>query len=262
VLLATKSYIQNLNVSGADLANACVDAVNPIPAQSYPESSADSFTRFFNTCGNRYCVKKGFVEGRVVEYYAGSAVVECRKIDPPPQVSDSCKQKLLSLPAPVVSKSVTIDNVAGSCIDSANPTLEESRPSSSSQVVRFVYTCGARWCRSLGQGFSSGRVIEYYGSSATVNCYQEEIFNQLEAGTIVTRNTVALSVVARQCIDSAVPTEAANYPSLSSQNQLRFVNTCGNRYCVKNNLGASGWVIEMRPASSEADVATEVMCVK
>lgn len=262
VLTATKSYIKTLNVNGSDIANACVDAAVPVASQSLPEFSTDLAIRFFNTCGNRYCQKQGYIEGRVVEYFNGSAGVECRQQDPPPTVSDSCRQKLLSLPKPLELKSVAVTTLANSCIDSVTPTLDSNLPSNSDKNIRFIYTCGARWCRSLNQGFSTGRVVENNGTVATVNCYREEIFNSLDAGTIVSRTTTTLGAVANDCIDAANPTEAINYPSTDSMHHLRFINTCGNRYCMSHKLGTAGWIIEITPSTSEPLAPTEVMCIK
>lgn len=100
-------------------------------------------------------------------------------------------------------------------------------------------------------------MIERYGGSVTLNCYREEIFNQLQAGTIVTTKSVTLDSVATACMDGVHPTKESSYPNINAFEALRFVNTCGNRYCRQNNLGETGTVTEIRN-----DGFVTVTCIK
>ncbi|MBC7464581.1 MAG: hypothetical protein H7256_01190 [Bdellovibrio sp.] len=267
VLLATKSYIETFTAPESDVVSNCVDGVNPTYQSNDPNGSDWNLIRFFNTCGNRYCTSrpgKGYVEGRVTERSYGVVTLECRRKDPPPTVSDACQQKLLTLPEPIVVKSVTESTVGAACIDSSYPTLNENSMSmDNSHSIRFLYTCGSRWCRS--QGFSTGRVVENNYGNLTVNCYREEIFNQLDAGTIVSYNPASITDISKNCVDAVTPGVTDSYPSRSAPNQIRFINTCGNRYCKMKGLGASGgWIVEMfaNLTGDEGNTMTSVMCMK
>lgn len=267
VLLATKSYIDTFTAPESDVVTNCYDSANPNYQSNDPNGNDWNFIRFFNTCGNRYCTSrpgKGYVEGRVTERSYGVVTLECRRKDPPPTVSDACQQKLLTLPEPIVVKSVTESAVGAACIDSSNPTLNENSMSSdNAHSIRFLYTCGSRWCRN--QGFSTGRVVENNNGNLIVNCYREEIFNQLDAGTIVSYNPASIAEISRNCMDGFATGATDSYPSRSIPNQMRFINTCGNRYCKMKGLGASGgWIVELfaNMTGDEGNTMTSVMCMK
>lgn len=259
VLSATRSYFSRFSVGTVAIAENCRDGAVPNLSDNMPERSPDIMVRFFNTCGNRYCTNiygsQGYMEGRVVELSGAGAILECRRRDPPPTISDSCKQKLLTLPYPIEVRSTTDLDLSNRCIDAVNTTVDQNYPSTPEKMVRYIFTCANRWCRQ--NGFSSGRMIERSGGSVTLNCYREEIFNQLQTGTIVTTNNVSLHSVATACMDGVHPTPESSYPNLNAQEALRFVNTCGNRYCRQNNLGETGSVTEIKN-----DGFVAVTCIK
>jgi hypothetical protein len=258
VLMATRSYFSRFTVNTSSVADNCRDGAVPNLADNLPNGSTDITVRFFNTCGNRYCTgiygSQGYMEGRVVEINGSSGTLECRRRDPPPTVSDSCRQKLLTLPYPIQTRTTTDVDLATTCVDGAVPTVDQNYPSTPEKMVRYIFTCANRWCKK--SGFSSGRMIERTGGSVILNCYREEIFNQLQAGTIVTNTTTTIDSVATACIDSANPTKESSYPSVNAFQALRFVNTCGNRYCRQFNLGETGTVTEINNGS------VNVSCIK
>lgn len=264
VLSATQSYIKQVTAAESSVIENCKDGANPTYQTNDPNNSEESAVRFFNTCGNRYCqqaLKAGYIEGRVVERNAGVVILECRRKDPPPELSSSCQQKFRSLPEPIVIKSATDAEVGTACIDSMNPTLADNLPTSASKSVRFNFTCGARWCRTMN--FSSGRVVENNIGALQVNCYQDEIFNKLDAGTIVSTTGSTIDDVSILCRDSFNPLITDSYPSRSAISQIRFVNTCGNRFCIQKGLGQSGWVTEIQNNSATEGLRiTTVMCRK
>lgn len=66
------------------------------------------------------------------------------------------------------SVQAAIDTVASNCIDAANPTLSSNRPTDANKTIRFMSTCGKRWCTGLG--YAGGRVIEKSASTAYMHC--------------------------------------------------------------------------------------------
>lgn len=270
VLKATRSYFKSFTVAATDIANNCVDAAVPNPNDNMISvASPSSIPRFFNTCGNRYCNTKigdGYIEGRVVEYHDTGAELECRKKDPPPEISDSCKQKLLTLPSPIELKSASDTEIATSCIDSNFPTLAQNIPLSEAdpdlrgkKTNRWNFICATRWCKTQSNQFTSGRVTESIGGSNSVNCYREEIFNSLDVGTISTTIKTTLDNVALNCIDNYNPTLVSNYPTTTYQH-LRLINTCGRRYCMNKAGAKSGYVINMSGTTGSSELT--LICVK
>lgn len=270
VLKATRSYFKSFTVATTDIANNCVDGAVPNPSDNmFSLSVPSSIPRFFNTCGNRYCntkVGNGYIEGRVVEFHGATSELECRKKDPPPEVSDSCKQKLLTLPSPIEFKSATDTEIATSCLDSNFPTLAHNIPASEpdpelrgQKSNRWNFICATRWCKTQSNQFTSGRVIEFNGGSNSVNCYREEIFNSLEAGTVSTTIKTTLDDVASNCIDASNPTLASNYPTTTFQH-LRLINTCGRRYCMNKAAAKSGFVINMNGTTGASELT--LICIK
>jgi hypothetical protein len=270
VLKSTRSYFKSFTVSVTDIANNCVDAAVPNPSDNmFSISVPESIPRFFNTCGNRYCNTKvgaGYIEGRVVEYHGTTAELECRKKDPPPEISDSCKQKLLTLPSPIEFKSATDTEIATSCLDSNNPTISQNLPASESnpelrgqKINRWNFICATRWCKAQNSQFTSGRVTESFGGANSLNCYREEIFNSLEVGTISTTIKTTLDDVAANCIDASNPTLASNYPTTTFQH-LRLINTCGRRYCMNRAAAKSGFVINMNGTTGASELT--LICIK
>ena len=112
-------------------------------------------------------------------------------------------------------------------------------------------------------GFSSGRVVENNLGTLQVNCYHDEIFNKLDAGTIVSETGSTIDDISILCRDDYNLSVSDSYPSRSAISHIRFVNTCGNRFCIKKGLGQSGWVTEIQPNSSTEGLrSTTVMCRK
>jgi hypothetical protein len=272
VLLATKSYFLTTNSNETEVANQCIDSANPNLSANLPTTDSAKI-RFFNTCGNRYCAKslsaQGYTEGRIVESYGGAVTLECRKKDPPPTVSDSCRQKLLSLPQPIVSTVVADSEIGTTCIDPSNPTLADNIPEAfgrspdevNQKTIRWIFTCSARYCKS--KGYSSGRMVERSGGVSTLNCYNEEIFNSLNAGTIVARLSTTVHSVSTICVDTPNPSPSNSYPSVSVQQHLRFVNTCGRRYCNSNGY-STGYITEIAasPSGIAGSEPVTVLCIK
>jgi hypothetical protein len=66
------------------ITTGCTDSANPAVEQSNPflpgldaYTFASRYVRWMNSCGTRYCNAKGYVTGKVSEYYQGSAWVDC-----------------------------------------------------------------------------------------------------------------------------------------------------------------------------------------
>jgi hypothetical protein len=273
VLKASRSYFSTESLNSDDaLALACIDPVTPTLADNMPTDDP-KLIRFFNTCGNRYCKMlnplKGYIEGRVVERNIG-LVLECRKTSPPPDITDSCRQKLLSLPPAIVAEEVEDGRLDTLCADSVVP-VGQSLPESSNGVerdlkqVRWIFTCSSRYCRGLGKGYTSGRMVERGNGKTFINCYNEEVFNQLEAGSVVRRIQTTIDEVSIACIDGANPTKEASYPNINVHQSLRFTNTCGRRFCRRqaDYTNGSGYVTEISPnGGSFGSRSVEVICYR
>lgn len=72
--------------------------------------------------------------------------------------------------------SVTTAVISGNCPDAAvpNPDPWTSGYTGTTYVdmlYRWVNTCGARYCRALGEGYVTGKVTEYFGGNAEVDCW-------------------------------------------------------------------------------------------
>lgn len=238
LLAAKKSMIQISNENIHAVAQNCIDSANPTVQSNLPSTPLKR-VRFMNTCGRRWCIlKKNFYTGRGVELNA-DVTIECRQKSPPPSVSSACQQVLEAAP-PVFSYNTTVTAVADNCRDSAVPNLEDNKPKDEPTEIRFVNTCGNRFC--VSKNFTSGRVVEFFGDAAEVECYDSK--NDTGGGTVpspMESITVAKDPVRDNCVDSAVPKIEDNEPWVDN---YRFVNTCGNRYC--NKLGFdSGKVVEI-----------------
>lgn len=72
--------------------------------------------------------------------------------------------------------SVTAAVISGNCPDAVvpNPDPWTSGYTGTTYVdmlYRWVNTCGARYCRALGEGYVTGKVTEYFGGNAEVDCW-------------------------------------------------------------------------------------------
>ena len=241
-IAAKASMTSDSPVDKYTLATACIDSVNPNRDDSLPADASHTL-RFMNTCGNRWCMQQGFYAGRAIEYYDPNATVECRHKSPPASlgISPACATLLAAFP-PVNNIPTTVTDVANGCIDAACPTLASNLPSTVDATTRFVNTCGNRYCRA--RGYASGVTIEFYGDSATVQCFDAVADAQGNSAPtpVITINSTR-DTVANNCIDSVNPTLADNEPTVNLE---RYMNTCGNRYCVAQGH-TLGKVVEIAP---------------
>lgn len=238
LLAAKKSMIQEYNENIQAVAQNCIDPATPTLAQNMPTTPMQTL-RFMNTCGRRWCMgQKGFYTGRGIELNT-EVLVECRQKSPPATVSAACQQVLQAAP-PVFTISTTVTAVAQNCIDAAVPNLADNMPHDVGSNIRFVNTCGNRFCTK--DNYASGRVVEYIGDTAEVECYDAKV--ETSGGEVVNpveTVTVAKDLVRNNCVDGAVPTIEGNEPWVD---MYRFMNTCSNRYCKKIGFG-SGNGVEM-----------------
>ena len=117
----------------------------------------------------------------------------------------------------------------------------------SGRDIRFMNTCGNRYCQEK-LGFESGRVIEIGASGvATVECIHStppKTGNSCEgvvsASPLVQSVPTSVTEVARECVDAAVPNMNDSFPNV---NTMRFVDTCGKRFCQNHNF-RTGRVVE------------------
>lgn len=223
--------VQRFSRSTTEVAQNCIDSSNPELYLNLPTGDG-SFrdVRYQNTCGNRFCMQRlGFESGRVIEIGPnGDTTLECRH-STPPQTGNACAGIVVQSPL-IVTQQTSVTEVAGECIDSAVPTLELNMPGV--YPARFVDTCGKRFCQN--HGFREGRVVEMADNIAIAECYREP-------SSLFADATVNVEDVARQCIDDVVRTLADNMPE---HNQLRFMSTCGDRYCRQVLGHVSGQVVE------------------
>ena len=210
--------IQRFTRTVTDVALNCIDPSTPTLQDNLPTGDG-SFQelRFMNTCGNRFCQQQlGFESGRVIEINAGgSATVECIH-STPPVTGNSCEGVVAA--APMINRlSLSTTQIASECTDPAVPNASDSMPSVNG--TRFTETCGKRSCQA--RGFRDGRVIEYYNDSSTLECYQDP-------GHFFVDYKASGTDVAQNCIDASATTLNANSPDV---NPVRFMTTCGDRYC-------------------------------
>lgn len=227
-LLAAQTTISTFEVGRDPIATNCIDAPNPrfednIP-EGNPQGSTDRTTRFMNTCGNRYCISQGFMGGRIIEYFNQLARLECRR---DPANAPECSESLLQRVPAIDHINTTVTAVSENCIDLPNPLLSDNLPTDSFKIVRFVNTCGNRYCRV--EGYTSGRVIEFMNDDATLECSRDQAANSEDS--FVARPVATVTGIAQHCIDPPNPTLADNMPDTALK-AMRFVNTCGNRYCI------------------------------
>lgn len=238
---AKMEMIKHIPVTRYEVARSCIDAVNPTVDSSYPEASIQQQIRFMNTCGNRWCVSQGFYTGRLIEYFNQKATAECRHLEPPATITPACSAMILEDGKPIERINVSVSQIATECIDSLNPTRDASMPTTDGTIVRFVNTCGNRSCQK--RSFASGRVIEHFKDDAVLECYRD---GQTTTVAVKPSLTVTLQTtveaIAKNCIDAANPTLDDNLPA-SADKTMRFVNTCGNRYCMSQKY-RSGRVTE------------------
>jgi hypothetical protein len=237
-LLTQRSFVQMLLVTPLDIAKSCVDAVIPTVEGSYPTNN-DLYLRWVNTCGNRACIERGFISGRIAEINDAGIQLECRNDQVPPTVTDACRQQILALPKPIERIVMADTTVAQMCGLS-------SVPSGTDALINWVYTCGNRVCRA--EGFSAGRVIEYYGGQSTLECAREEVVNTLQAGTLVQMINSTVEAVSTACVDAINPKASDSYPSNGAGQAIRFYNTCGRRYCIQQGY-RTGRVTELSGSS-------------
>jgi hypothetical protein len=265
IILAKKSYVETITVEESKVISNCIDSANLTYQSNDPSQSDWNFIRFFNTCGNRYCgtLDSNYIDGRVTERNNGQVILECRRRVPTPVVSDSCKQRLQTLPDAIAVRSVSEVTVGLACIDDNNKSLDEnSMHYDNAHSIRFMYNCGSKWCRS--NGFATGRVVENNNGNLIVNCFNQEVFDSLQPGTISFNKTNILEI-SKNCKDGVILGDTDSFPSRSIPNQVRFVNTCGNRYCRNMGLGESGgWIVEMlaNTTGDEGRTVATVMCMK
>jgi hypothetical protein len=241
---AQAEMVKLISVSREEVARACIDTVTPSVEDSYPENSTNAMVRFMNTCGNRWCVRQGYFTGRMVEYFNKNGLAECRHLTPPPSVPAACVKQLASMGVPIERIETTALDIATGCIDPLNTTVERQLPHASPEAnVRFVTTCGNRACQA--KGFASGRVIEHHAGKATLECYREGVAISDPEGnpTRVQNFSTTVNAVANACIDDVNPMLADNLPT-SAGKQMRFVNTCGNRYCKTVKNFQTGKIVE------------------
>lgn len=132
---------------------AICEPSNPELARPYT-TEAKTITYFY-TCGYRYCVKKGYADGRMVELNGNFTIAHC--------YGDYAG----SLP----SVSAPLNAVASSCIDSSYPTLATTLPNTPARLERFQSTCGNRYCQ--GQGYAMGHVVEFSADTAYLKCQKK-----------------------------------------------------------------------------------------
>ncbi|MGZ5278741.1 MAG: hypothetical protein ACXWC9_02290, partial [Pseudobdellovibrionaceae bacterium] len=246
ITMAQRSYVQLLQTTPLEVAQACVDGAIPTVEGSYPTSEM-LFLRFVNTCGNRLCLEKGFPSGRIVEMNSSGIQLECRTNQIPASVSGTCYTRLSQLPKHIENIEIKDSTMAQLCGLASPPTSEGQ------ELINWVYTCGNRACRS--KGFSAGRAVEYFDGTTTLECTREEIINQLDAGTLVNFISTNVETVSKACVDGINPAVSDSYPSNGAGQAVRFFNTCGRRYCT--SLGySSGRVTELTGLSVQA------VCVK
>ncbi|MFS4460630.1 hypothetical protein [Bdellovibrio sp. HCB2-146] len=147
--------LQILNDTKANILNLCADA-GVDPNSLDPAKNASNWIKFFYVCGYRYCAKKGYADGRVVELGNNNAAqVHCYR------------DFAGSLP----TVQAVLNDVANNCIDSNNPNLQTNVPSTDLQMERFMSTCGNRYCTA--KGYSMGHVVEYAGTAAVLKCLKK-----------------------------------------------------------------------------------------
>jgi|GEM_PF-3063623 len=125
------------------------------PAVATPMATESSSILYFYTCGYRYCVSKGYADGRMVELDGKSTMAHC--------YGDYAGS------LPTVQASTTA--VAQSCIDSQYPTLAQTLPNNPLQLERFQSTCGNRYCQSMG--YAMGHVVEYNATNSLLKCQKK-----------------------------------------------------------------------------------------
>jgi hypothetical protein len=229
-----RTFTQIIRTTKYDVAFNCKDQVTPTVEASYPTSIA-RYLRFMNTCGNRACMNKGFLSGRVVEINNDDVQLECRTDQVAPSVSNSCQQLVSSLPKPIEKIDLPDADIALACGLSSPPSTDD-------QLTDWVYTCGNRAC--VKRGFSAGRIIEYYNGISKLECTREEVLNRLDAGTLMNVVNASVQAVATACRDEANPAVADSYPTNGVGQKIRFYNTCGRRYC-RDQKYDSGRVTEV-----------------
>jgi len=72
--------------------------------------------------------------------------------------------------------SATWNQISTNCVDPVVPKPDPWQPGLSplqhiELLSRWVNTCGARWCRSLDEGYVTGKVSEYSGGTALIDCW-------------------------------------------------------------------------------------------
>ena len=236
VVQTLNTVIKKITTTEDAIANACADGVVSA-AQSHPTNELAA-VRFFNTCGNRYCINvMQATSGRVVENNAGLSVVSCTFNVVPPNVSSTCQTAVANKIAQspwIETRSVSRTTLAQDCVDAAVPNVSDQYPTTGDLYTRWVFSCGNRECRK--QGLSAGRVIEDDGSNVTLECTREEIFNTLGGGEVVSDITTTPADVAAACIDGSFTTAQSSLPDGTSNKLLRFMNTCGFRYCANRGF--------------------------
>ena len=87
---AERMTFQRIDRNANDIAAFCVDGAFTDPQSNLPHDNY-SFTRFMNTCGDRFCRSVGYESGRVIELSPSlTATLECRLSTPPAGIGNAC----------------------------------------------------------------------------------------------------------------------------------------------------------------------------
>lgn len=108
---------------------------------------------YMYTCGYKYCVSKGFADGRMVELNNTITTAHCYR------------DFAGSLPSLRVQQT----EIAAACTETSAPTVDSNMPNDALSKERFMSTCGNRYC--ISKGYSMGHVVELYSDkTALLKC--------------------------------------------------------------------------------------------
>lgn len=116
-------------------------------------SGVDYNIHYMYTCGYKYCVSKGFADGRMVELNSVVTTAHCYR------------DFAGSLPSLRVQQT----EIAAACTETSTPTVDSNMPKDALSKERFMSTCGNRYC--ISKGYSMGHVVELYSDkTALLKC--------------------------------------------------------------------------------------------